>query len=197
VSRFLVFAGAVALSLTQPALSLANPPPAMPLPVFHAPLPVYHPVAPAPARASHAAARSGGDFRVPFEGNVRPQPTTPLLLPPHRYSWFGWTPGWSQGFFAPQFPCFGSNSFWGPLDMLAASGGTSATPADTIATPGITLGSLVDAQSRNFLTTYPSYSQAYGETSADTSAPLADTSAPSFQYGFQSAGCGPSYSFGF
>ena len=183
MSRLLLFAGAIALSLTLPARSLAAPP-AVPMPVSRAPLSAYHP-APAPAQPNRPATQSRGSLSVPLHLDVRPRPlpqtpgrpaleATPKLLP-YRYSWQPWGWGWSPGFLSSQVPCFANNSFWGPWGMLA-------TPTDTSAMPGVTLGSLVDAQSRNFLTSYPSYGQA--------------TSGPAFQYGFQSALCGSSYSFG-
>jgi hypothetical protein len=190
VSRLLLFAGAIALSLTQPARSLAAPP-AMPMPVYRAPLSAYHP---APGQPNRPATQSRGGFAAPLHLDVRPKPlpqtparpaleATPKLLP-YRYSWQPWGWGWNPGFLSSQ-PCFANSSFWGQGSMLA-------TPTDTSAMPGVTLGSLVDAQSRNFLTSYP----AYGQTAADTSAVAAATSGPAFQYGFQSAQCGPSYSFG-
>ncbi len=193
MNRLLLFAGAIALSLMQPAQSFAAPPPA-PMPVHHAPLPVYHP-APAPAQPNHTTTQGRDSFTLPLELNVRPKPLpqtpgrpalepTPKLLP-YRNSWqpFGW--GWSPGFLSSQFPCFANGSSWGPWGLLA-------TPTNTSAMPDVTLGSLVDAQSRNFLTSYPSY----GQLSAGTSAATAATSGPTFQYGFQSGQCGPSYSFG-
>lgn len=192
MSRLLLFVGAIALSLTQPARSLAAPP-AVPMPVSRAPLSAYHPAT--AGQPNRPATQSRGGLAVPLHLGVRPKPlpqtparpaleATPKLLP-YRYAWQPWGWGWNPGFLSSQVPCFANSSFWGPWGMLA-------TPTDTSAMPGVTLGSLVDAQSRNFLTSYPSYGQASEETSAATAA----TSGPAFQYGFQSAQCGSSYSFG-
>jgi hypothetical protein len=169
------------------------------MPVYHAPSPVSRP-APVPAQPNRTVTVGRGGFTLPLDLNLRPhrlpqtlgQPAleaTPKLLP-YRYSWpWGW--GWSPGFLSA-FPCFANSSFWGPWGLAATPTDAFATPAETSAMPGVTLGSLVDANSRNFLTTYPSY----GLSSAETSAATPLTSGPTLQYGFQSGGCGPSYSFG-
>jgi hypothetical protein len=184
MSRFLLFAGAVTLILMQPAVSFAEPPPA-PAPVYHAH--VNRP-APAPAQPSHTVVQGRDSFTLPIELKMRPnafpqahwepalEPPTKVL--PYRYSWQPWQPGWSSGFLSPEFGCFPNGSFLG-------------TPNDTSAMSGVTLGSLADANSRNFLTSTPSDKQ----YSAQTSGAAEATSSPTLQYGFQSGACGPSYSF--
>jgi hypothetical protein len=114
----------------------------------------------------------------------------PVLEPipkfsPYPYSWPQW--GWTPGFLSP-LSCLANSGLWGP--------GALATPGDGSGMPDVTLGSLVDAQSRNFLTTSPSYGQSYGQTSADTSVATGGMSGPSLQLGFQPFGCGSSYSLG-
>jgi hypothetical protein len=155
VNRLLIFAGALALNVTQPALSFAHPPPAvppMPTSVNRAPLPDY--TVPRPARPmGHPV--------------LEPIPK----FSPYPYSWPQW--GWTPGFLSP-LSCLANSGLWGP--------GALATPGDGSGMPDVTLGSLVDAQSRNFLTTSPSYGQFYGQTS--------------LQLGFQPFGCGSSYSLG-
>jgi hypothetical protein len=153
----MLFAGAVALSFTQPAISIAAPaPPAPPpMPPSHASLPAYHP-APVSVR--------------PLEINVRPQ-MPPLKLLPYRYPWQQWGSGWTPGFLLPQLPCV-------------------AKSPDASDMPDVTLGSLVDAQSRNFLTSYPAYDRLSGDASA-----AAATTGPALQYGFQPFGCAPSFGF--
>jgi hypothetical protein len=182
VSRFPIFAGTLALSLTQPAVSLAQPPPAPPPPVYRAPMPSDHH---APSSAYHAAFPAyrplpPSSLEIP---RLRPAPEPSLKFLPYRYPWqqSGW--GWSPAFLSSQLPCFGGSSFWGPWGL--------ANQSDSYAMPDVTLGSLVDGQSRNFLTTYPSYGQALTDSSA-----AAASSGPTLQYGFQQVGCGSPYSFG-
>jgi hypothetical protein len=92
VIRFLAFAGAVALTFSQPAIVLAEPAPpggvAMPMPaapmpmsmpiyappVYHmAPPAVYHP-APRPAPAARPVMSNPDAFKVPFDVPVHPGP---------------------------------------------------------------------------------------------------------------------------
>jgi hypothetical protein len=197
VNRFLLFAGAVALSVTLPARSLAAPPPA-PMPVYHPP--IYHP-APAPAQPNHTATLGRDSFRLPTDLNLRPTrlPGTlghpalqvPTKWLPYPYSWQPWQSGWNSGFLSSPFPCFGASS-WGPWGLAATPPGQTATDASALS--DVTLGSLADANSRNFLTSPTSYAQSAAMASTATPA----GSGPTFQYGFQSGGaCGPSYSFGF
>jgi hypothetical protein len=142
VIRFLAFAGAVALALSQPAVALAEPAPpgaiAMPMPaapmpiyggpVFHAaPMPVYHP-APRPAPAARPVMSSPDLFKVPFDVNVHPGPLhgtiahpafqpalqpNPLLIPRRQFNGFFWPTNFVNT------PCYSGNGFWGPWGMLA------------------------------------------------------------------------------
>jgi hypothetical protein len=184
VNRFVVVAGAVALSFVQPAISFAQPPPA-PVPVYHSPVyhaaPVYHPAA--PAQPSRAITQARGNFTLPIDFNLRPRPFPQTLWEPSAW-------GLNSGFLSQ--PCIPSGSYWGPWGLLATPNDPSTTDP---ALGNVTLGSLVDGHSRNLFTSQPSYGQSSALTTSAT-APV--TSGPTLQYGFQTGnqfGCGPAYSF--
>jgi hypothetical protein len=129
VIRFLAFAGAVALALSQPAVAFAEPAPpggmAMPMPaapmpiyapVFRAaPMPVYHP-APRPAPAARPVMSSPDLFKVPFDVKAHPAPAlqpNPLLIPRRQLNGFFWPTNFVNT------PCYSGTGFWGPWGMLA------------------------------------------------------------------------------
>lgn len=180
MTRFLAFAGAVALTLAQPVVSPAQPPPRagapMFVPVYNAAPPIYHPAPAQPVTPNRRSTQDRSSFKVPFDLNVGPgllhQPALEPTL--QTYRWRGW--GSSPAFLWFPTPC-SSNGF-GPL------WGMPATPTDALAPPNVTIGSLVDDQSHGILSSYPSYDAAI------TSGDAGITSGPVLQYGLQPTRCG-------
>lgn len=145
--RFLAFAGAIALALSQPAVLLAEPAPpgaiAIPVPVapvYHAAeIPVYHP-GPRPAPAARPVMPDRKIFNGPYvikplpcggAGGVRPLAGCPEvghpafepalqpnpLLVPNRFRYW---PGFAfPTYFAYPGSCYTGNGYWGQWGMLA------------------------------------------------------------------------------
>lgn len=130
MNRYLAFAGAVALALSQPAILLAEPAPpgaiAMPMPAaaFHpVAMPVYRP-APRPAMPARPIMAHPDVFKVPTD--FKPLRATiaqpalqpnPLLLPNRLHYWPGFF--WPTNFVYPGSCFAAANGSWGPWGMLA------------------------------------------------------------------------------
>jgi hypothetical protein len=133
MNRFLAFAGAVALTLSQPALTLAAPPAGPMAPMRAAPS-IFGPPAPArPAPPLHFPAPT-----LPRSNVIK---TTPLAIP-IRFPWRTW--GWNQPFIVYPSSCYWGSGFGGPSGMLP--------------TPTLSLGSTTGDQfGDQFNPLYPSY----------------------------------------
>ncbi|MGB8626266.1 MAG: hypothetical protein WCD03_08885 [Candidatus Cybelea sp.] len=176
--RSLAVAGAIALALLPPVVALAAPPQAV--------VPVYHGSVPHP-QAHYEAGRATerGVYRAP-EINLHPrslEPNAGTLYP----SWHGISePSRSYVLYQPppwlQAGCLANNIFPSP-----ASRDAYAPPQN------VTIGSLVDGQSKDLFSATPSH-RAGLASSADASA-AAPTSGLSFQ--FQPSQCAPSSSLTF
>ncbi len=181
VIRFLAFAGAVALTFSQPAITLAEPAPpggvAMPMgmpiyapPIYHAaPMPVYHP-APRPAPAARPVMANPDVFRVPFDVPVHPGPLhgtiahppfepalqpNPLLVPRRQLDGFFWPTNFVST------PCYMANGYWGPWGMLAAPavslGSSTYTAPSQQVDPsyGVDIGTLGGVYQQQYATGQP------------------------------------------
>jgi hypothetical protein len=133
MNRFLAFAGAVALTLSQPALTLAAPPAGQIAPMRVAP----------PISGSLPAARPAPALHFPAPTLPRSDATktTPLAIP-NLITWRNW--GWNQPFIVYPLSCYAGSGFWGPWGMLPS--------------PTLSLGSTIGDQLGNpFSDSYPSY----------------------------------------
>jgi hypothetical protein len=183
VTRYLAFAGVVALTLLQPAVTLAAPPGGMA---------VYRPAPPPPppiAASSRDRSRQDG-FRVPFDVNVQAKP-----LPESRQSpLIKWSPDMGWGPAAYRRPWLAAPNlgylWYQPASYQAAcylNNAFARPSASSTAPQDVTIGSLVDKNSENLFSLAPSHTS--GLTSSDNSAATA-SSPPGLQYEFQATPCG-------
>lgn len=195
MNRLLVFLGTIAVAFITPAMTLAAPPTAVPVRGG----PVARPVV---TRSTDAGRSETCDqFKVPYDVNVQAKPLPGSLhydaphyqalhneAPLYRYtargqqanpSYFLYQPAWYQS------ACYAGNGFGAPAAPFAPTSSTS----DSLA--GVSIGSLVDQDSKNVFSMTPSYKPGL----ASNGAGVAAASPFSLQYEFHTTPCGTANTF--